>query len=160
MKRAAFAFAALIAMGACAHAGGSKRVTADGKAKEPECLTLDQYKAKGKETAAALEQLAKVSGEPTRAIKLPDAFTKTTPAQFHFLQGIYVMNPQTPPGLPPADGASLATHGKDPDGQILWTKGDLDKGGVICGTMDAPKILTDMMKDGKIKTAPGEGETL
>ena len=37
-------------------------------------------------------------------------FTTLTPGQFDFVEGIYVGSPATPDGLPPGDGALLATH--------------------------------------------------
>ena len=151
MKRAIFACLALLAMGAAPALAAEKA---------PDCRTLAQFKQKGRDTVAAMANLAKVSGGPAPELKLPDAFTPIKPARFHFLQGVYAMNPQTPPGLPPGDGATLATFGRDPGGEILWTKGDLNKGGLICGAaMPVPKALLDLM-DGKIADSPGEGAEL
>jgi hypothetical protein len=64
------------------------------------------------------------------------------------------MNPKTPPGLPPADGALLATAKGVQGGIIFWTRGDL-----VCGSpMPVPKSLIDLMASGKIKDAPGEAK--
>jgi hypothetical protein len=52
-------------------------------------------------------------------------FTTLTPGQFHFVEGIYVGSPTTPDGLPPGDGALLATHDGAQNGIILWTRGPL-----------------------------------
>lgn len=48
-----------------------------------------------------------------------------TPIQFRFLQGFYVAQPTTPPGLPPGDGALLLTADSGDGGAILWTRGKL-----------------------------------
>jgi peptidoglycan hydrolase-like protein with peptidoglycan-binding domain len=52
-------------------------------------------------------------------------FTTLTPGQFHFVEGIYVGSPTTPDGLPPGDGALLATHDGAQNGIIFWTRGPL-----------------------------------
>ena len=53
------------------------------------------------------------------------AIAPLTPAQFHFLQGVYVLSPTTPDGLPPGDGALLLTRDHGDEGLILWTLGPL-----------------------------------
>lgn len=118
--------------------------------KAPECVTLDAFKAKSEKMVAALAEVAKAEGRDAQKITLPDTFTKVPAGAYHFFEGIYAMNPETPAGLPPGDGALLATaKGKD-GGKLLWTKGAL-----VCGSvMDAPKILLDMVR--KVKDAPGE----
>ena len=63
-----------------------------------------------------------------------------TPAQFHFLQGVYVLGPMTPNGLPPGDWALLLTHDHGVEGPILWTLGPL-----VCEPMPAPKTLIDYL---------------
>ena len=50
-------------------------------------------------------------------------FTALTPGQFHFVEGVYVGSPTTPDGLPPGDGAMLATHDGAANGVIIWTRG-------------------------------------
>ena len=52
-------------------------------------------------------------------------FTALTPGQFHFTEGLYVGSPTTPDGLPPGDGALLATHDGAKNGIIIWTRGPL-----------------------------------
>lgn len=49
-------------------------------------------------------------------------FTVLTPGQFHFMAGVYVASPLTPPGgMPPGDGAILIeTNNK---AAIIWTRG-------------------------------------
>src|SRR5208337_3029473 len=52
---------------------------------------------------ASLEKAQEAAGKGT-------AIAPLTPAQFHFLQGVYVLSPTTPDGLPPGDGALLLTR--------------------------------------------------
>ena len=68
-----------------------------------------------------------------------------TSAQFHFLQGVYVLSPTTPDGLPPGDGALLLTRDHGDEGLILWTLGPL-----VCEPMPAPKKLLDYLA--RVKT--------
>ncbi len=49
---------------------------------------------------ASLEKAQNSAGKDT-------AIAPLTAAQFHFLQGVYVLNPTMPDGLPPGDGALL-----------------------------------------------------
>lgn len=118
--------------------------------KTPDCMTLEAFRAKGEKMVAALEALAKAEGHDAPKAVLPDTFAKVSPGAYHFFEGVYVMNPTTPAGLPPGDGVLLGTtKGKD-GGTLLWTKGEL-----VCGApMQAPKALLDMVR--KIKDAPGE----
>ena len=67
---------------------------------------------------ASLEKAQKDAGKDT-------AIAPLTPAQFHFLQGVYVLSPAAPDGLPPGDGALLLTHDHGDEGLILWTLGPL-----------------------------------
>jgi hypothetical protein len=82
---------------------------------------------------ASLEKAQEAAGKDT-------AIAPLTPAQFHFLQGVYVLNPTTPDGLPPGDGALLLTRDHGSDGLILWTLGPL-----VCEPMPAPKKLLDYL---------------
>jgi len=66
----------------------------------------------------SLEKAQKTLGKDTAVVAL-------SPAQFHFLQGMYVALPTTPDGLPPGDGALLLTKDKADEGVILWTRGVL-----------------------------------
>ncbi len=66
----------------------------------------------------SLEKAQKAAGKDT-------TITALTPAQFHFLQGMYVAMPTTPEGLPPGDGALILTRDKGGEGLILWTRGPL-----------------------------------
>ena len=82
---------------------------------------------------ASLEKAQKAAGKGT-------AIAPLTPAQFHFLQGVYVLNPTTPDGLPPGDGALLLTRDHGDEGLILWTLGPL-----VCEPMPAPRKLMDYL---------------
>jgi hypothetical protein len=67
------------------------------------------------------------------------------PRQFHFVEGIYVGSPTTPGGLPPGDGALLATHDGAQNGIILWTVGPL-----VCRPLPISEKLIKLITD--IKT--------
>ncbi len=98
MKSAAYAFAAILAMGVSAYA-------AEGKTPKPLCEDFAKFKA-GLAKAA--------SGGDVK-------YTPLTPGQFHFVMGVYAASPITPPGMPPGDGAQLIQF-KDYAG-IIWTRG-------------------------------------
>jgi hypothetical protein len=87
---------------------------------------------------ASLEKAQEAVGKGT-------AIGPLTPAQFHFLQGVYVLSPTTPDGLPPGDGALLLTRDHGDEGLILWTLGPL-----VCDPMPAPKKLMDYLA--RVKT--------
>ena len=89
--------------------------------------------AEGSAHCASLEKAQNSAGKDT-------AIAPLTPAQFHFLQGVYVLNPTMPDGLPPGDGALLLTRDHSDDGLILWTLGPL-----VCEPIPAPKKLIDYL---------------
>jgi hypothetical protein len=66
----------------------------------------------------SLAKAQKEAGKGTTVMAL-------SPAQFHFMQGMYVALPTTPEGLPPGDGALILTRDKGEQGLILWTRGVL-----------------------------------
>lgn len=103
-------------------------------ANSPHCMTLEKaQKAAGKDTAIAA----------------------LTPAQFHFLQGMYVAMPTTPEGLPPGDGALILTRDKTDEGIILWMRGIL-----ACEPMPishAAKLL-EILAEVKAESAGRGGE--
>ena len=90
---------------------------------------------------ASLEKAQEAAGIGT-------AIAPLTSAQFHFLQGIYVLSPTTPDGFPPGDGALLLTRDHGDEGLILWTLGPL-----VCEPMPAPKKLMDYLA--RVKTGAG-----
>ena len=92
------------------------------------------------------ETVAKAEADFAKFIAPDKAqFTKVTPGQFHFLQGVAAINPDTPPGLPPADAAILARGDRSEDGVILFVRADK-----MCLPMGAPKTLIELM--GRILT--------
>ena len=82
---------------------------------------------------ASLEKAQNAAGKDT-------AIAPLTAAQFHFLQGVYVLHPTMPDGLPPGDGTLLLNRDHGDDGLILWTLGPL-----VCEPMPAPKKLIDYL---------------
>jgi hypothetical protein len=97
----------------------------------------------------SLKKAQKAAGKDTTIIAL-------TPAQFHFLQGMYVAMPTTPEGLPPGDGALILTRDKSDDGMIIWTRGFLACQPLPVGHMD--KLLKIL---GEVKAGAGaDGDDL
>ena len=91
---------------------------------EPKCDTLEN-----------VQKLVSRAGSSTiRSLK---------PAQFNFLQGIYAMAPDTPPGLPPGEDALLLTRDNDEDnGYVLWVRGTL-----VCDPWLIPKKLIELIDE-------------
>ena len=65
-----------------------------------------------------------------------------TPQQWQFLRGVYVLNPQTPSGLPYGDKAVLARLDKDAGGLVFFIDGDK-----ACTPMRAPPELMTLMDE-------------
>jgi hypothetical protein len=80
-------------------------------------------------------------------------FTALTPGQFHFVEGVYVGSPTTPDGLPPGDGAMLATHDGAANGIIIWTRGPL-----ACGPIQISEKLVNIIAAIKTGALDGEGD--
>jgi hypothetical protein len=101
-------------------------------APKPHCISLEKLQAsKGIGTASPL-----------------------TRAQFHFLQGVSAVLPNTPAGLPPADNAILIRKDGGDAGYIIWTMGPL-----ACGVMEATAGLLKLLA--QIKAGSGsEGDDL
>ena len=79
-------------------------------------------------------------------------FSVMTAGQFHFAAGIYVGSPNTPPGMPPGDGAFLVRHDGNMGAMVAWTRA-----GKICSpAMLDPDIvkLIVAMKTGKDEDVP------
>jgi hypothetical protein len=75
--------------------------------------------------------------------------TPMTAAQWHFAQGLWVVLPQTPPGMPPGDGGVIITKkGKSDGGWSMTLKGKL------CMILPAPKQLLELFR--QVKAGPGE----
>lgn len=76
-----------------------------------------------------------------------------TPDQWQFLRGVFVLNPNTSPGLPFGDRAALAQVEGDEGGVIFF----LDDGRA-CTPMPIPPELVTMLRDvgeGTISHEPG-----
>jgi len=71
------------------------------------------------------------------------------PGAFHFVEGLYVGSPATPEGMPPGDGAIIATHKGAPGGILIWTHRD-----EACAPLPINAKLVRLIPG--IKTAPGE----
>ena len=65
-----------------------------------------------------------------------------TPEQWEFLRGVYVMNPETPAGLPLGDKAVLAEVDGRSGGVVFFIDGDK-----ACTPMPVPRELVAMMED-------------
>jgi hypothetical protein len=82
-------------------------------------------------------------------------FITLTTGQFHFVEGVYVGSPNTPEGLPPGDGALLATHDGVQNGIILWTRGPL-----ACGPLPISEKVIRLIADIKTGVLDAEGNEL
>jgi hypothetical protein len=65
-----------------------------------------------------------------------------TADQWQFLRGVYVLNPNTPAGMPFGDKAVLAQVSGDPGGLVFFIDGDR-----ACTPMAIPGELIAMIKD-------------
>lgn len=83
-------------------------------------------------------------------------WTELTKGQYHFMQGIYVMNPETPKGLPPGDAALLATKDGDASGIVVWTRETL----ACSPAMPIPDALIKLMDQVKTGKTDANGEEL
>lgn len=72
-----------------------------------------------------------------------------------FLAGVYVVNPQTPAGLPYGDRAALATIPGNAGGMIFFLDGDK-----ACTPMPVPKPLIDLLGEVAAGGARHEGDKL
>ena len=65
-----------------------------------------------------------------------------TTDQWEFLRGVYVLNPNTAPGLPPGDRAVLAELAGD-DGAVIF----FIDGATACTPMPIPAALVKMLRE-------------
>lgn len=72
----------------------------------------------------------------------PGVWAELTTGQREFLDGIYAMNPLTPPGLPYGDRAMLMSEPGKEGGVVVFIDGDL-----ACTPMPVPKRLIEMLQD-------------
>ena len=68
-------------------------------------------------------------------------WTDLTPAQWQFLRGVYIMNPNTPPGLPYGDRAVLAQLEGNPGALVFFIDGQL-----ACTPMAIPESLLSIVQ--------------
>ncbi len=74
-----------------------------------------------------------------------------TSEQWQFLRGVFVLNPNTPPGLPYGDKAVLAQVAGDAGGLVFFIDGDR-----ACTPMAIPGVLVSMMEDVGAQNIPHE----
>ena len=80
---------------------------------------------------------------PKEAVKAHNGqWIQLTQEQWQFLRGVYVVNPQTPPGLPYGDKAVLAQVDGNNGGMVFFIDGDK-----ACTPMPIPVELIAMMRD-------------
>ena len=105
------------------------------------CVWAFPALAAGAAPKGKCEPLEKAEADFAKFIA-PDkaTFTRVTPGQFHFLQGVAAINPETPPGLPPGDGALLAMGDRSGEGVVMFVSG-----AKMCLPMGAPAQLIDLM---------------
>jgi len=78
-----------------------------------------------------------------------------TSEQWQFLRGVFVLNPNTPPGLPYGDKAVLAQVDGDPGGLVFFIDGDR-----ACTPMAIPGVLVGMVRDVAASTISHEADGL
>lgn len=91
-----------------------------------------------------VHELAQGRGEP---------FVSLSPEQWEFVRGIYLMDPNTPPGLPPGDGAEMSRR-EDGSATIVFLDGPL-----ACSPMHLLKDGVDILNQvgrGEIVHAEGK----
>ena len=83
------------------------------------------------------------------------SWTELNDAQWEFLRGVFIMNPETPAGLPYGDHAALARFEGNPAGIIFFI--DEDK---ACTPMVAPPELVSVIGEVASHTVKHEGAGL
>jgi hypothetical protein len=78
-----------------------------------------------------------------------------TAEQWQFLRGVFVLNPNTPPGLPYGDKAVLAQVDGDPGGLVFFIDGDR-----ACTPMAVPGVLVGMIREVAASNISHEGDGL
>lgn len=108
-------------------------------------VTADALAAAPPRIAHAAEATAVRCGDisvPRDQIKAVDGtWIVLTDIQRAFAAGIFVLNPNTEPGLPLGDGAALARVKGDKGGLIFFLDGD-----VACDPMPIPDELIEMLE--------------
>lgn len=89
---------------------------------------------------AADARCAALSGPREAIAKHDGRWIELTDLQRAFVEGVYVLNPNTPAGLPFGDKAALAQVAGDNGGLIFFIDGDL-----ACTPMPIPAQLVEMI---------------
>lgn len=115
--------------------------------------------------AAVLPQIAWAAESSSRCVDVSvpknavsahnGKWIQLTPEQWQFIRGVYVLNPQTPAGLPYGDKAVLAQVDGKPGGMIFFIDGDK-----ACTPMPVPVELISMMNDVATETINHEANGL
>lgn len=79
-------------------------------------------------------------------------WTEMTPGQWQFLRGVFVLNPNTPPGLPYGSSAALAQVDGDRGGLVFF----MDDG-LACTPMAVPQGIVEMLGVVGVGTISHEG---
>jgi len=82
-------------------------------------------------------------------------YTKVTPGQYHFLQGVWAVSPNLPGDAPPGDGAAVIRKDHTPGGAIAWTRGAL-----VCTIISAPEKLLRLMSAIKTGQLDPDGQEI
>jgi hypothetical protein len=105
--------------------------------------TLALIWASGSKAADAPPSLCIDVSVPKGAIAARNGrWIELTTEQWQFLRGVYVLNPQTPPGLPYGDRAVLAQVDGNGGGLVFFIDGNK-----ACTPMPVPVELVTMMND-------------
>lgn len=102
--------------------------------------------------ATAQQQCGQLSDARMSTADHAGTWAEATAAQYHFLQGIFAMNPMTPPGLPYGDHAALATVPDREGALVLFVDGER-----ACA-MPVPKELLEMLRDVESGKTTHEGQ--
>jgi hypothetical protein len=130
-----------------------------------EVLMLSKFVIAFVGAAAALPQIAMAAETSSRCVdvSVPKSavtahngkWIQLTPEQWQFIRGVYVLNPQTPAGLPYGDKAVLAQVDGANGGMIFFIDGDK-----ACTPMPIPVELISMMNDVATETINHEANGL
>jgi hypothetical protein len=96
------------------------------------CLAADEH------ASACVD----ISAPKSAIIARHGRWIELTPAQWEFLRGVYVLNPNTPPGLPYGDKAVLAQVEGKPGGLVFFIDGEM-----ACTPMEIPQALLTIVQD-------------
>ena len=83
-----------------------------------------------------------------------DRVTDLSPGQFHFMVGVYVGSPVTPPGLPPGDSGLIVNSRTSEHVYVVWTR---DKK-LACNPMEINVKLLQLLAD--LKAGGDNADTL